>query len=160
MAVHLPISDEAQKEARELIASDKNVLKPASGEPTISLSQDMVLGVYYLTDFFDLKYPNANTVEEWKQNIPLIARFQSKEDAYKAFQNKEVGIKDKIVILNGDETIETTVGRVIFNMAMPKGMEFINETMGNKAIKRLISRVFDEYDMPTTVRLADDIKDL
>ncbi|MDR0369957.1 MAG: hypothetical protein LBH96_05690 [Candidatus Peribacteria bacterium] len=160
MAVHLPISDEAQKEAKELIASDKNVLKPASGEPTISLSQDMVLGVYYVTDFFNPKYPEVNTVEEWRQTTPLVARFQSKEEAYKAFQNREVDIKDKIMILDGDETIETTVGRVIFNMAMPKGMEFINENMGNKAIKRLISRVFDEYDMPTTVKLADDIKDL
>jgi DNA-directed RNA polymerase subunit beta' len=160
MAVHLPISDEAQQEARDLIASDKNVLKPASGEPTISLSQDMVLGVYYVTDFFNSNYPEANTLEEWKQQTPIVARFQSKEDAYKAFQNKEVEIKDKVMILHGDQTIETTIGRVIFNMTMPKGMEFINETMGNKAIKRLISRVFDEYDMPTTVRLADDIKDL
>ena len=120
----------------------------------------MVLGVYYLTDFFNPKYPSVNTVEEWKQEVPLIARFNSKEEAYKAFQNGEVDIKDKIVILEGEAAIETTVGRVIFNMAMPTELGFINETMGNKAIKRLISRIFDEYDMPTTVRLSDDIKDL
>jgi DNA-directed RNA polymerase subunit beta' len=160
MAVHLPISDEAQKEARELIASDKNVLKPASGEPTISLSQDMVLGVYYITDFYNPAYPEVNTIEEWETKLPIVARFQSLADAYKAFQNKEVHIKDKILILHNDETIETTVGRVIFNIVMPKGFSFINETIGNKAIKKLISRVFDEYDMPTTVRLSDNIKDL
>ncbi|MDR0283022.1 MAG: hypothetical protein LBI53_07235 [Candidatus Peribacteria bacterium] len=160
MAVHLPISDEAQKEARELIASDKNVLKPASGEPTISLSQDMVLGVYYLTDFFNPEYPEINTVEEWKTQLPIMARFTSIQEAYKAYQNKELKIKDKIMVLHNDELIETTIGRVIFNMMMPQGMEFQNETMGNKTIKKLISRVFDEYDMPTTVKLADDIKDL
>lgn len=160
MAVHLPISDEAQKEARDLIASDKNVLKPASGEPTLSLSQDMVLGVYYITDFFNPAYPGVNTLEEWKTNVPVMARFSSPALAYKAFQNQEVRIKDKIIILQNGEPLETTVGRVIFNTALPKGMDFLNETMGNKGIKKLISRVFDEYDMPTTVKMADAIKDL
>jgi DNA-directed RNA polymerase subunit beta' len=160
MAVHLPISDEAQKEARDLIASDKNVLKPASGEPTLSLSQDMVLGVYYITDFFNPAYPEINTLEEWKNKTPVVARFASPALAYKAFENKEINIKDKIVILTKGEPLETTVGRVIFNTALPKGMDFVNETMGNKAIKKLISRVFDEYNMPITVKMADAIKDL
>jgi DNA-directed RNA polymerase subunit beta' len=160
MAVHLPISDEAQKEARELIASDKNVLKPASGEPTLSLSQDMVLGVYYITDFFNPDFPEINTLDERKEKAPIIARFASKSDAYKAFQNKQVAIKDKVLILDNGELLETTIGRVIFDTAMPAGLPFINETMGNKAIKKLISRVFDEFDMPTTVKMADAIKDL
>ncbi|MBO4203253.1 hypothetical protein J5893_00170 [bacterium] len=160
MAVHLPISDEAQKEARELIAADKNVLKPASGEPTLSLSQDMVLGIYYLTDFFNNKYPEINTYEERKAKAPIVARFASREEAFKAFKNKEVDIKDKIMILDQGNIIETTVGRVIFNTALPEHMEFLNETVGNKSIKKLISKVFDEYDMPTTVKMADEIKDL
>lgn len=160
MAVHLPISDEAQKEAKELVASDKNVLKPASGEPTFSLSQDMVLGVYYLTDFFNPKYPEINTEEEWKNHAPMVARFQNIEDAYHAYTNKQVEIKDKIVLVHDGEVLETTIGRVIFNRVMPESMEFQNTTMANKSIKRLFSRVFDEYDMSTTVRLADDLKDL
>lgn len=160
MAVHLPISDEAQKEARELIAADKNVLKPASGEPTLSLSQDMVLGIYYLTDFYNKDYPAVNTYEEWHEKIPVMARFASKADAFKAFKNKEVAIKDKIMILDQGNIIETTVGRVIFNTALPEHMEYINETVTNKGIKRLISKVFDEYDMATTVKMADEIKDL
>lgn len=160
MAVHLPISDEAQKEARELIAADKNVLKPASGEPTLSLSQDMVLGIYYLTDFYNKDYPAVNTYEEWHEKIPVMARFASKADAFKAFKNKEVAIKDKIMILDQGNIIETTVGRVIFNTALPEHMEYINETITNKGIKRLISKVFDEYDMATTVKMADEIKDL
>jgi DNA-directed RNA polymerase beta' subunit len=75
MAVHLPISDEAQKEARELIAADKNILKPGSGEPTITHSQDMVLGIYYLTDFYDTRYPENTTEEEWSKNNPVYVEY-------------------------------------------------------------------------------------
>lgn len=122
MAVHLPVSKEAQKEARELICSSKNILKPADGMPTISLSQDMVLGIYYLTDFYNPKYPLINTESEWQDenNVPTVARFSSKEDAYKAFENNEVEIKDKIMILAKGEPVITTVGRVIFNMVIPE----------------------------------------
>ena len=69
MAIHLPISDEAQKEAKELIASDKNVLKPASGDPTLSLSQDMVLGVYYLMDYYDTRRPEVTSEDEWPSDL-------------------------------------------------------------------------------------------
>jgi DNA-directed RNA polymerase subunit beta' len=72
MAVHLPISDEAQREARELIAADKNILKPGSGDPTITHSQDMVLGAYYLTDEFDSRYPDYNTPALWEQKTPVV----------------------------------------------------------------------------------------
>lgn len=160
MAVHLPISDEAQKESRELIAADKNVLKPASGDPTLSLSQDMVLWIYYMTDFFDSSRPSINTYEERQNNVPVSARYASRQDAIKAFENKELKVKDKIMIIDHGNIVETTVWRVIFNNAMPEDMEFINETIGNKGIKKLISKIFDEYDMATTVRIADDIKDL
>ncbi len=160
MAIHLPISDEAQKEAKELIASDKNVLKPASGDPTLSLSQDMVLGVYYLMDYFDTRRPEVNTEEEWIKDVPTSARFASMQDAYKAYENKEIHIKDKITILHNWEAIDTTVGRVIFNMKMPEGLVYINRNMKSKDIKQLLGQVFDEYGMPVTVRLSDDIKDL
>jgi DNA-directed RNA polymerase subunit beta' len=162
MAVHLPISDEAQKEAKELICSSKNILKPADGLPTISLSQDMVLGIYFLTDFYNPKYPLINTESERQneENVPTVARFSSKEAAYQAYENNEVEIKDKIVILVKGEPVITTVGRVIFNMVIPDGIDFINELYKKKHLKKLISKVFDEYDIDTTVKLADDLKDL
>ena len=100
MAIHLPISDEAQKEARELIASDKNVLKPASGDPTLSLSQDMVLGVYYLMDYYDSRRPDVTSEDEWIKNVPVMARYASMQEAFKAYENKEIHIKDKILIIN------------------------------------------------------------
>ena len=159
MAVHLPISDEAQREARELIAADKNILKPWSGEPTIAHSQDMVLGVYYLTDFYDPKTPQYTTAEEWK-NKPVRGIFPDIETVLNSYANGEIFVKDKIILNYNKEPIETMVGRVIFNSVLPERIRFINSTLKNKDIKRLLSRIFDEYDMQTTVYVADDIKDL
>src|SRR5574344_1648439 len=97
MAIHLPISDEAQKEAKELIAADKNILKPGSGDPTITHSQDMVLGAYYLTDFFDQRDPSYTTEEEWKTK-PVTGIFQNIEEVLKSYDNGELFVKDKIIL--------------------------------------------------------------
>ena len=158
MAVHLPISDEAQKEARELIAADKNIIKPGSGDPTITHSQDMVLGIYFLTDAFDPKYPDYNTEDEWKEKIHPVARYGSFDGVLDAFNNKQVTLKDKVIVLDGSDIVETTVGRVIFNSILPADYPFVNKKMGNKDLKRLLSDVFDRYDMETTVKVADAIK--
>jgi DNA-directed RNA polymerase subunit beta' len=120
MAVHLPISDEAQKEARELIAADKNILKPGSGEPTIAHAQDMVLGIYYMTDFYDSRCPENKTEEEWKAKAPLHGIFKSVDDVLVSYANSNVVIKDKIILVHDKMPIETMVGRVIFNSVLPK----------------------------------------
>ena len=159
MAIHLPISDEAQREARELIAADKNILKPWSGEPTIAHSQDMVLGVYYLTDFYDHKNPQYTSEEEW-QKKPIRGIFPDIETVLNSYANEEIFVKDKIILNYNGEPIETMVGRVIFNSVLPEKIRFINAKLKNKDIKRLLSRIFDECGMQTTVYVADDIKDL
>ena len=158
MAVHLPISDEAQKEARELIAADKNIIKPGSGDPTITHSQDMVLGIYFLTDTFSEKYPDYNTEEEWESKVHPVARYASFQEAIDAFNNKQVTLKDKIVVLEDNQPIQTTIGRVIFNSILPEDYPYVNRKMGNKDLKRLLSDIFDKYDMQTTVKVADAIK--
>jgi DNA-directed RNA polymerase subunit beta' len=86
MAVHLPLSEESQREARDIIAADKNVLKPASGEPVITHSQDMVMGIYYLTD--DSSSPDA-----------IKGRYATIEDVLKTFRSGDLHIKDRIVLL-------------------------------------------------------------
>lgn len=158
MAVHLPISDEAQKEARELIAADKNILKPGSGDPTITHSQDMVLGIYYLTDSFDPRTPKDITEEAWEKK-PVHAMFSGIDNAMKCYINGEVSEKDKILLSYKGKPMITTVGRVIFNSILPEKMRFINSKVKNKDLKKLLSRIFDEYDMETTVSIADKIKD-
>ena len=160
MAVHLPISDEAQKEARDLIAADKNILKPGSGDPTITHSQDMVLGIYYLTDFFDTRYPENSTEEEWLKNNPTCGIFSSMDKVLEMFNNGALTIKDKVVLLYDNNPIETTVGRIIFNNILPEKIRYINTKQKSKDLKKILSRIFDEYDMPTTVVVADAIKDL
>jgi DNA-directed RNA polymerase subunit beta' len=159
MAVHLPISDEAQQEARELIAADKNILKPASGEPTIAHSQDMVLGIYYLTDFYHRDYPDYNTEQEWLLKAPVKALAQDIEEVLRLFYAGHVQVKDKITFKFNDEYITTTVGRVLFNNILPEKIRFINETVKKKGLKKILSTIFDEYGMEETVRVADMIKD-
>lgn len=159
MAIHLPISDEAQKEARELIAADKNILKPGSGEPTIAHSQDMVLGIYYITDFYDHRTPQYTTEEEWKKK-PVTGIFPDIQTILDSYSNGEIFVKDKIILNYNEEPIETMVGRVIFNSILPERIRFINSKVKNKDLKKLLSRIFDECGMQTTVYVADDIKDL
>lgn len=159
MAIHLPISDEAQREARELIAADKNILKPGSGDPTIAHAQDMVLGIYYLTDFYDHRTPQYLSEEEWTKK-PITAIFSSIESVLTSYENGEIIVKDKIILNYNNEPIETMVGRVIFNSVLPEKIRFINSKVKNKDLKKLLSRIFDECGMQTTVYVADDIKDL
>lgn len=107
MAVHLPISEEAQREARELIAAEKNILKPASGDPTITHSQDMVLGMYYLTD-------------DYSPEAQYVGRFASLDDVIEAYEAGDAQIKDKVTLMLDGDPVDTTVGRVLFNKILPE----------------------------------------
>ncbi len=160
MAVHLPISEQAQTEARDLIAADKNILVPASWEPTITHSQDMVLGIYYLTDAYDSRYPEYNTPEERQNNVPLKWYFSSIEEVLSKYNSSDLGIKDKIILTWKGEHMQTTVGRVIFNTILPEQLQFLNQQFGKKHLKKLLSKIFDECGMEETVKVADAIKNL
>jgi DNA-directed RNA polymerase subunit beta' len=118
----------------------------------------MVLGVYYLTDFYDHRTPQYKTEEEWR-NKPNTGLFPNIESVLDSYDNGEIFVKDKIILHYNNETIETMVGRVIFNSILPERIRFINMKLKNKDIKKLLSMIFDEYDMQTTVHIADDIKD-
>ncbi len=146
MAVHLPVSDEAQREARELIAADKNILKPASGEPTITHSQDMVLGIYFLTDDYR------------KDGEKYVGIYWSVDEVVQAYESRRIEVKDTVVIPYDGEHIKTTVWRVLFNSILPEKVRFINKTMRKKDLKKVLSIIFDSYSMEETVRVADMIK--
>jgi DNA-directed RNA polymerase subunit beta' len=146
MAVHLPLSDEAQREARELIASDKNILKPASWEPIITHTQDMVLWAYYLTDDYGIS-----------DNI--VAVFNDLNEVREAYDRWDLNIKDKIKIRFNWEFIETSVWRVLFNLLLPEKLRFINEKVWKKQLKKILDKIYDLYWREITVKVADDIKD-
>jgi DNA-directed RNA polymerase subunit beta' len=147
MAVHLPLSVEAQHEAESLIAADQNVLNPASGDPVITHSQDMVLGIYYLTD-------NAPS------NPQIKGTFASTKEVLDWFNSSQLHIKDTIRLRVWTEYLETTVGRVYFNSLLPDDVSFINETISKKWLKKVLDKVFDLHGKALTVKVADALKDV
>lgn len=149
MAVHLPISYEAQQEAKTLIAADKNVLKPTDGQPAIVHSQDMVHGIYYLTD---------DKIHPWV----FVWYYDSLDSVIQAYNSSSIKLKDKItLVLDGNPPIETTAWRVLFNNVLPSSSTiFINETINKKKLHNLLNRIFDEFGQEAAVQAADSIKDL
>ena len=144
MAVHLPISYEAQYEATHLMLSNLNLLKPASGEAIAIPTQDIVLGCYYLTrssDGADTKTPQV---------------FSSEEEVKLAYDNGYILIDTPIKL----GQINTTCGRILFNETTPDGFEFINEALTQKKLGKLVDRLINMYD-PETVQISlDKIKEI
>jgi DNA-directed RNA polymerase subunit beta' len=147
MAVHLPLSAKAQKEAKEIMLASTNILKPSSGDPIINPSQDMVLGCYFLTQIFDGKKGEG-------------MGFGSEDEAIYAYECGHIHLQAKIKVRLDSEIIETTIGRVFFNQAIPEGIEFQNNSFGKKELSKILGRVYAEVGEEATAKLADDIKDL
>ena len=149
MAVHLPLSKEAQAEAREIMLSSLNLLKPATGLPIVSPSQDIVLGCYWLTKI----KPGA----KGEGKI-----FGSAEEAHLAHEFKEVDMKAAIKIPNPksqtNEFIETSVGRLTFNEALPEDFPFQNKEMNSRELEELIREVIERYGIEKTPPILDKIK--
>ena len=120
----------------------------------------MVLGIYYLTDEYDTRYPDYNTEDERREKTPLKWYFWSLEDVISKFNAWDLTIKDKIVLTRKGEHIKTTVWRVLFNAVLPEQIQFINKKYGKRELKKILSRIFDECWMERTVEVADAIKDL
>lgn len=150
MAVHVPLTLEAQLEARSLMMSTNNILSPASGEPIIVPSQDVVLGLYYLTR------EKVNALGEGKI-------FVSPQEAQNFYESGHLDIHAKIKIRMPKETeeghhlVETTVGRAILAEVLPKGMTFatINRTMTKKVISKVIDSCYRTFGLKETVIFAD-----
>jgi len=146
MAIHVPLSDEAQREAKERILSSANLLKPSTGDPIMIPTKDMILGCYYLTKIV----PGL----EGEGKI-----FGSKEEVLIAYNLKKINIKAQVKVRMGEEIVETSAGRIIFNNVLPEDFEYQNETMDSKAIKRMINKVIDKYGSEAVTTL-DKIKEL
>lgn len=147
MAVHVPLSQKAQEEARELMCSAQNLLKPSAGEPITVPTQDMVLGLYYLT-----------VMQKGKKGENKV--FGSLEEALMAEQYKELHLQAKIKIRTKGGMQETTLGRTILNTVLPENMEFQNYTLKKREIAELVSTVFERYGKEATAKLSDDLKEL
>lgn len=147
MAVHVPLTDQAREESANVMLSSKNLLKPASGEPITTPSQDIVLGIYYLTH-----------IQEGAKGEGKI--FSSSEEAIIAYQLGIVGIGAKVKLYQEGKVIDTSVGRIIFNDALPKNLQFINEEMTKKELKTMLSKILETEGQEKTAEFIDKIKDL
>ncbi len=165
MAVHVPLSSEAQAEARVLMLSSNNIKSPAHGKPLTIPTQDMIIGIYYLTavregfmgegrTFMDFK--DAQNAYDSRADIDLQAKINVRlkydtkvETAYGEFEEKKAG-----------ERLETSIGRIIFNSALPKEHAFINHIMDKGEVSRLIEDCANMYPTPEMMEILDGVKAL
>lgn len=147
MAVHLPLSTAAQKEAREIMASNKNLLKPADGSPILHIEQDIVLGCYYLT----YERPNAN-----KEPVS----FSSLDEATMAYDKGDIALQSAVRVPFRGDTRQTTLGRLMFNEIFPEDFPFQDKTMTKKQLQLVLSSVYAVYGQDKTAKIADDLKDI
>ena len=151
MAVHVPLSAEAQAEARVLMLSSNNILSPASGRPLTAPTQDMVLGLFFLTSIRD------NQVGEGRA-------FTSISEALMAFEQKTLSLQAKIKIrlnVNGElETKETTLGRALFNEVLPETFPFVDYEVTKKGLGAIVDNLAESYPKVVVAKVLDDLKEL
>ncbi|WP_185870377.1 DNA-directed RNA polymerase subunit beta' [Blattabacterium cuenoti] len=161
MAVHLPLSYGAILEAQLLMLASQNILNPANGSPITVPSQDMVLGLYYMTK------PLLSSSNRKKVKGEGLT-FYSPEEVEIAYNQNKVElhalIRVKVDLREEDKffkkLIETTVGRVLFNQVVPKQVGYINESLTKKSLREIIGKILYLTDVPTTSKFLDDIKEL
>lgn len=163
MAVHVPLSQKAVQEAIDMMMATRNLLKPADGQPIVGPSKDMVLGVYYLTLMHDGRKGEGR-------------RFSSLEEVEIAYELGQIDIHARIKLLTdtyfdadgrrfADEKprrmlLETSPGRVLFNLAMPPQWRFINRLLDKGGVNALINRIYRDMGDKVTIDMVDAIKDL
>ena len=147
MAVHLPLSDESQREAKNLIASVNNLTKPGTGEPIVNPQQDIVLGCYWLT----------NMIEGGKGEGRAFSDFA---EAYAAYEKGIVGLQSKIKVRIKNELKETSLGRIIFNQVFPDSFGFINQQVSQKTLSDIVKNIITHYGKETAAEILDKIKTL
>ena len=148
MAVHLPLSEGAQLEAKELMTAEKNLLKPADGSPVLAIYQDVVLGAYYLT------YDKPGT------DTDKPKAFSSVYEAEMAYDQGIIALQTPIRVFAKKEVRDTTLGRVIFNEILPKDYPYDNSVQTKKHLSKVMADIFDLYGSDMTVKTADALKDL
>src|SRR6267143_1777140 len=144
MAVHVPLSAAAQAEAKHLMLSTRNILKPADGQPVVTPRQDMVLGTYWLTLDADKK-----------QESRLFGDYAEVQSAY------DMGIvtyHSPVKIPHNGGVIDTTVGRVLFNAVLPEELRFINQVLDRSKIREIVTALFDRFGGEVTAEVVDKIK--
>jgi len=150
MAIHVPLTEEAKEEARTLMLSSRNLLKPANGDPITVPNKEMAMGAYYQTSI-DTELPKMNTI------------FSSQDEAEHAYQAGQLGLRQLVKVRLQDEhgknkIVETTIGRIQFNELLPASLRYVNEPVTAKKIKELVTIAIHTKDQERVRQLIDDIK--
>src|SRR5881296_533152 len=144
MAVHVPLSAAAQAEAKHLMLSTRNILKPADGQPVVTPRQDMVLGTYWLT------------LDGDKKQEPRI--FGDYAEVQSAYDMGIVTYHSPVKIPHNGGVIDTTVGRVLFNATLPEDLRFVNQVLDRGKIREIVTALFDRFGGEVTADVVDKIK--
>ncbi len=147
MAVHIPLSYEAQVETKLLMLSSHNILSPSSGVPIAVPSQDIVLGCYYLTK----RLPGS---------LGEGMVFASPEEAIVAYNNNKVALHAAVKVRIDGKLIDTTIGRIVFNQIVPKEIGFVNELLSKRALSNIIGLCYRKLGNQVTAKFLDELKAL
>ena len=145
MAIHVPLSAKSKEEATGLMMAGRNLLRPADGSPITLPNKEMALGVYFLTSIDPESSPFENP-------------FENELGVVIALNSNKIGLRQPVKVQIGKEIIETSAGRVLFNMQLPQKLRFINEAVGAAAIKKLISKAIDQLTEDEVSDLIDRLK--
>ena len=180
MAVHVPLSLEAQIECRLELLSVNNVFSPADGRPVLSPTQDVILGLYYLAKEKENEKDDESRVFASKEevmiahtdgllNLHMLIKLKVRESIWgqenpsliiSESLREESEKKEETINTEKDKIIETTVGRIIFNECLPEGFGFVNENLDKKRVGAVISDCYKRFGQHRAVQLLDDLKDL
>lgn len=147
MAVHVPLSRMAQAEAEQIMLSKNNLLKPADGGPVVKPKHEMILGIYWMTIQRD------GVAGEGKV-------FGSVDEAVNFYNLGKVHLQAKVKIRAKGELVETTLGRAIFNESLPEEEAYVNETLDNKKVVKIVKRLYEVYGIEATAIFLDKVKDM
>ena len=147
MAVHIPLSYEAQLETRILMLSSHNILSPANGRPIAVPSPDIVLGCYYLTK------ARPGDIGENKS-------FSNQKEVLIAYDSGKIGLHAEIAVRINGKTVNTTTGRIIFNQVVPEGLSFVNELLTKSRVEEIVAQSFRFLGNKATAEFLDRLKDL
>jgi len=147
MAVHVPLSAEAQAEARVLMLSAHNILNPKDGQPVVTPSQDLVLGCYYLT------LEKQKSQEEMKE-------FCSPDEAIMSYDLGYTSLQEQIKVRINGSKIVTTVGRLLFNERLPEALRYCNQVVDRKMLAEIVARCYRMFGTAVTAKTLDGLKEL
>ncbi len=145
MAVHVPLSEKAKEEAKNLMMAKENILRPSNSSPINVPNREMALGSYYVTSV--------------DKTFELGEKVYGEQDAVFAYQMGELNLRALIKVAMKGDVVETTVGRIIFNSFLPEQLRFVNETINNSGIAKIIMKAFKQFPKDEVAKLIDDIKE-